>query len=96
MQKSLRVPQGLLGNGAQVLFPCQASRQHLSGRDYGALEQVPPPVERQPVFGEEKSCLPNLLEPFEGPSKCMEKGKTVDTLCLHFHEASDSLHPRAC
>lgn len=72
--KNWRAPQGLLGNGPQVLFPCQASQQNLSGQDYGALEQTPPPVERQPVFGKEKSCLPNLLELFEGPNKCMDKG----------------------
>lgn len=84
MLKNLRVPEGLLGNGPQVLFPRQASPQHLSQQDYGALEQTPPPVERQPVFGEGKSCLPNLLELFEGPNKCTDKGETVDTLYLHF------------
>lgn len=63
-----------MGNGPQVLFPCQASQRNLYWQDYGALEQTPPPGERQAVFLKEKLCLPNLLEPFEEPNKCMDKG----------------------
>ena len=36
--------------------------------------ETPPPVEKQPVFGKETWGLSNLLELFEGPKKCMDKG----------------------
>lgn len=71
--KTWRAPEGLLGNGPHILFPCQASQQNLRAGLCSSWE-TPPPVERQPVFGEEKSRLSNLLELFEGPKKCMDKG----------------------